>query len=132
MDKFKKRISKNVKKVPIDCLVIGNGFGYLDNLLEMFNTVFVYESDISIKARNLILRETIESTFDLRDVTAVFIDLNKLHIMNQLSPLLTSVEPDIFVEGDDVIPKTETKLLYQIGYRAIAKLGWCHQWSRQT
>lgn len=132
MDKFKKRISKNVKKVPIDCLVVGNGFGYFESLLEMFNTVFVYETDITTKARNLITRKTIESTFDLRDVTAVFIDLDKLHIMDQLSPLLIKVAPDIFVEGDEVIPKTETKFLYQVGYRAIAKLGWCHQWSRQT
>jgi len=130
MDKFKKRISKNVKKVPIDCLVVGNGFGNFDNLLGMFNTVFVYETDIETKARNLISRKTIESTFDLRDVTAIFIDLDKLHIMDQLSPLLTKVEPDIFIEGEEVIPRTESKLLYQIGYKAIAQLGWCHQWSR--
>ena len=119
-----------MKKVPIACLVVGNGFGHFDELLEMFSTVFVYETDITKKARNLVTRQNLESTFDLRDVTGIFIDLDKVHIMDQLAPLITKVEPDLFIEGDEVIPKTQTKFLYRIGYKAIAKLGWCHQWSR--
>lgn len=130
MDKFQKRLSKNMKSSPIDCLVIGDGFGFLDQLLEMFNTVFVYQSTTNLKVKNLINRNTLESTFQLRNVTAVFIDLDKLHIMNELSPLYTTVWPDLFIEGDDVIPRTETKQLYQLGYNAIAKLGWCHQWRK--
>jgi hypothetical protein len=131
MDKFQKRITKNIRKSPNDCLVVGNAFGYFDSLLNMFNTVFVYETDITTKAKNLITRKNIESTFDLRDVSAIFIDLDKLNIMDQLSPLITRAEPDIFIEGDEVIPRTQSSLLYQVGYNAVAKLGWCHQWSRR-
>jgi hypothetical protein len=130
MDKFQKRITKNIKNPPIECLVVGNGFGHLENLLQMFNTVFVYESDVTIKSKNLIHRKNIKSTFHLKNINGVFIDLDKLKYMDKLTPLYTSTWPDIFIEGDEVIPKTESKLLYDLGYNAVAKLGWCHQWRK--
>ena len=119
-----------MKNPPIDCLVVGNAFGHLNELLNMFNTVFLLESNTDIKAKNLVNRKNIESTFDLKNVTAVFVDLDKLNIMNKLSPLYTSTWPDLFIEGDEVIPRSETNLLYQLGYNAIAKLGWCHSWRK--
>ena len=130
MNKFQKRLSKNMKNPPIDCLVVGDGFGFFDDLLEMFNTVFLLESTIDRKCKNLIYRQHAKSTFHLSNITAIIIDLDKLKHLDDLSPLLTAIFPDIFIEGDEVIPRTESKLLYQLGYNAVAKLGWGHQWRK--
>ena len=130
MDKFKKRITKNITKPPFDCLVVGNAFGFLDEVLETFNTVFIYGNENkNLKARNLIYRQSIASTYDLRNLTAVFIDLDYISIFEELLPVMTGPGPDLFIEGNDVIPRTHTKIIYRLGYLAVNQLGWCHQWS---
>jgi hypothetical protein len=131
MGKFQKRITKSVKNPPIDCLVVGQGFGHMDDFLHMFNTVFWYGyADDTLRAKNLIYRPTVKSTYDLRKITAIFFDLDQVNTFESFVPLLVNPGPDLFVEGDEVIPRTVTKDLYQLGYRAIAQLGECHQWSK--
>ena len=129
MNKFQKRIAKNIKKSPIDCLIIGDGFMHLDDLIGMFKTVFLLDSTKNIKAKNLILRKDVQSVFDLRDIGGIFVDLSKIEIIDSLSPLLSRSNPDVFIEGNDVIERQYSKTLYQLNYRAIAQLGYCHQWS---
>jgi hypothetical protein len=130
MNKFQKRITKSIKKSPIDCLIVGDGFGHADDLIEMFNTVFVLHGTIQKKARNLVMRKDANTVFQLRDVAGIFISLDRVNHIEELSPLLSSSSPDIFVEGNEVLERTHTKVLYQLGYRAIAQLNFCHQWSR--
>ena len=129
MNKFQKRISKNIKKSPNECLVIGNGFGHIHDLLGMFNTVFVLQSTLEIKEKNLIQRKVFESVFQLLNISGVFVDLDKVECIDNISPLLSQVSPDVFIEGEDVIDRKYSKVLYQLGYRAIAQLGFAHQWS---
>ena len=131
MSKFKKRITKSIKKPCNDCLVIGNAFGHLEEVLEMFNTVFVYKNtDKNLRVKNLVNITNIDVSYDKRHITAVFIDIDYISYFEHIIPLLTSAAPDLFVEGNEVVPKTETKDLYRQGYRAITQLGWCHHWSR--
>lgn len=132
MSKFQKRIAKNAKKSPMQCLVVGNGFDMLDEILEMFDTVFILESTIEKKTKNLIQRQNAEATFDLLHLTTIFVDLDKINFIEKLSPLISRNSPDIFIEGDEVIPRTvnANQFLYKIGYNALYKLGWCHQWSK--
>ena len=131
MSKFQKRIAKNAKKSPMQCLVVGNGFDMFDEILEMFDTVFILESSIEKKTKNLIQRQNVEATFDLLHLTTIFVDLDKIHLIEKLSPIITKTHPDIFIEGDEVLPRetNANKFLYKVGYNAMAKLGWCHQWS---
>jgi hypothetical protein len=129
MNKFQKRLSKNMKKSPIHCVVVGNGFGHIDDFLELFNTVFLLESTLDMKAINLISREETQGVFNLSDVGAVFLDYDKKHMIDSLSPLLSKQNPDVFIEKDDVIEREYSKVLYQLRYRAIAQLGGYHQWS---
>ena len=129
MNKFQKRIAKNIKKSPIDCLVVGNGFGHFDDILEMFDTVFLIESTVSKKARNLIKRKDFNTVFGLKNISGVFMDLEKVETIDSLSPLLSGSWPDIFVEGNDVLERQYTSVLYQLGYRAVSQLDFCHQWS---
>lgn len=130
MNKFQKRIAKNIKKSPIDCLVIGNGFGRFEDFLEMFSTVFLLNSNIEKKAINLVHRKDVNAVYDLRHIGGIFLDLNEIEIIDSLSPLLTRIWPDIFIEGNTVIERKYSKTLYQLGYRAISQLGECHQWSK--
>ena len=129
MNKFQKRLSKNMKKSPIHCVVVGNGFRHIDDFLELFNTVFLLESTLDMKAINLISREETQGVFNLSDVGAVFLDYDKKHMIDSLSPLLSKQNPDVFIEKDDVIEREYSKVLYQLRYRAIAQLGGYHQWS---
>jgi len=128
MNKFQKRISKNIRNHPNDCLVIGDGFGHIQDFLGIFNTVFVLESTLELKVKNLIQRKDFQSVFQLANVSGVFIDLDKVEFIDNISPLLTK-GPDMFVEGNDVLERKYTKVLYQLGYVAVAQLGYMHQWS---
>ena len=131
MEKFRKRITKCVKKIPIDCIVIGNAFGYLEATLEMFDTIFLFNFDgEQTKAKNLIYRKDLSTVYNMPNITAIFIDYKYIDTFEKLLPILTSAQPDLFIEGNEVVPKTETKSLYKHGYRAIAQLGFCHQWSK--
>jgi len=129
MNKFQKRIAKNIKKSPIHCVVVGNGFGHIEDFLGLFDTVFLLESTLTIKAKNLIQREEISGVFNLRDVGGIFLDRDRQHVIDHLSPLLSKFNPDVFIEGNDVIERQYSKVLYQLKYRAVAQLGECHQWS---
>lgn len=131
MAKFKKRITKNIRQPIQDCLVIGNAYGFLDEVLDTFDTVFLYKHpDTLLKAKNLIYRQTLESAFTLPRLSAVFIDLHHVNIFDDITPILTGPRPDLFVEGNVVVLKDKTENLYRNGYRAVAQLGWCHQWSK--
>ena len=53
MSKFSKKIL-SAKKEHRNCLVVGNGLGYLDDILESFQTVFIIDSvNINIRKRNI-------------------------------------------------------------------------------
>ena len=131
MSKFKKRIAKSMTKPLNDCLVMGSAFGFLEDVVESFNTIFLFgEENENLRGKNLIYRPTIEVAYNMPHITAIFIDYKYIDCFDKLVPILTSAAPDLFIEGNDVVPKTETTELYRHGYRAIKQLGWCHQWSR--
>ena len=131
MSKFKKRITKSMSKPLNDCLVIGQGYGFLKDILEMYNTVFIYGNNEPVpKAKNLILRTSIDVAYNIPNITTIFIDQTHIKYFDQLIPILTSAAPDLYIEGNEVVPKTETTALYKHGYRAVTQLGWCHHWSR--
>ena len=129
MNKFQKRLSKNMKKSPRHCVIVGDGFGHIDDIAALFDTVFLLESSITKREKNIIMRKEVQGVFDLRDVGAIFVDYDKKHVIDHLSPLLSKENPDVFVEKQEVLEREYTKILYQLKYRAIAQLGGYHQWS---
>ena len=131
MSKFKKRISKLSKIHPKDALVIGTAWGHLEELVDMFDTVFVYsKSSCPIKARNIIIRKDLKDCLGLYNLSAIFIDLDYFKSVDYISALLQKPSPEIFVEGNEVVPKTETKNLYSHNYNAVGQGGNFHQWIR--
>lgn len=131
MSKFKKRISKLSKKHPKDALVIGTAWGHLTEVLEMYPSVFVYsKTTIDLKAPNLIIRKDIKDCLALPDLSVIFVDLEYFKSVDYISSLLKKPSPEIFVEGNEVVPKTQTQNLYRHNYNAIAQSGSFHQWVR--
>jgi len=131
MAKFKKRIIKTIEKPTNSALVMGNGFGHLEEILEMFNTVFVFRDDPpGIKSRNLIYKSNLKAVNDLKGIDVVFFDLQKVNFFEHISPLLVGSMPDLIVEGNDVVLKDKTENLYRNGYRALAQGGSWHYWRK--
>ena len=130
MSKFKKRITKMAGKGG-DALVIGTAMGHLEEILDSYSTVFVHDKEHpGIKSKRLVFKSEIRSVVKLSTVSTVFIDLEWIQTFNLINPILTRSRPVLIVEGNDVVPKTETGNLYRNGYRAIAQGGLFHIWKK--
>lgn len=130
MNKFCKRVSKSVK-IEGNALVIGDGFGFISDILSLFSTVFVtlYTND-QIKAKNLVYRESMDDIHILPELTVVFLDLQHKHRLNELENIMIKLKPIFLVEGNDPLEREWTKKFYQLGYRAVDQQGFFHQWKR--
>ena len=77
MNKFKKRLTKIIGR-PQNAVVVGQGFGQLANILETFNTVFIFSWDQpNLRAKNLVFRENFNDLNPLHDISAIFVDLDQ-------------------------------------------------------
>lgn len=130
MDKFLKRISK-LKKRPQNAVVFGTGMGRLSELATIFQSIFVFGPRPAIKAKNIIYRENFENLNQLSHIDMIFIDLNLKDQLNNLSPLWTSTDIIIVVEGDAILDREYTHMLYSNNYRATERLGYFHTWTIQ-
>ena len=130
MSKFQKRISKSLN-VEGNCLVVGNGFGFLSDILDLFQSVFVvWNENDRIKAKNIIYRDDIKDLHLLPDTTVVFLDLRYKNNIDDFEPLMTQKKPVFVVEGEEVIGREFTKKFYQLGYRAVDQQGYFHIWKK--
>jgi len=128
MNKFGKRIQKFVGNVE-NCLVIGHGFGKLNNIAETFNTVFIFsEKEVPYKAKNIIHRESFDSIFQLSSISVIFFDRDQLDKLRPSIPLWLTHKPYIIIEGNDVIDRDQSKDLYERNYRAVELQGTHHIW----
>jgi hypothetical protein len=130
MNKFKKRIAKTISKSFDDALVIGNGLGNMDKIIESFNTVFHYSViSYDYRAKNYVIKKDLSTVINIPSISTIFIDLDYIKIFDHISVALSGSRPDLIVEGKDVIAKTHTLNLYRHNYRAIAQSEDFHVWS---
>lgn len=130
MSKFIKRISKSTK-FEGNAVVVGDGFGYLSDILTLFPSVFVVLNDNErIKARNLIYRTDLNNLHLLPSIGVVFVDLKHKNKIDEFENLMVHVRPIFLIEGNEVIGREWTKKFYQLGYRAIDQQGYFHQWKK--
>lgn len=128
MSKAEKRLRKTLGSVQ-NALIIGLGFGLLNDTLKIFKSVFVI-NDIktNIKSRNLIYRENFKDLSMISDISVVFVDRNNVHAIENIEPILYRHRPLILVEGDEVITREFSSPLYKANYRAVEKCGFYHIW----
>jgi hypothetical protein len=132
MSKFKKRLTKPRNNLQT-ALVLGQGFGYLTEILELFKTVFVIaDSRPAIKSKNLVYRENFNNLEALSDISIIFVDLYCLDQLNNLISVWHKNSPEIIVEGDEVIKLEDVNVLYNHNYRPVAQEGIFHVWNKKT
>jgi len=128
MSKLIKRIKKNFKN-PRNVLVIGTGFGFLEELCDNFPSVFIISTLINpIKRKNLIYKENFEGIENVPDLDIIFIDRNQDINVEKLKPILLRYRPTLFVEGDEIFGRTEYKFLKQFSFSVVERFGLYHIW----
>jgi lipopolysaccharide export LptBFGC system permease protein LptF len=130
MSKFSKKIKKYLND-DHSVLVIGQGFGYLEDLSNIFKTVVVVNSiENQIKSKNIVYRKNFDNIADIGLVSAIIIDLNKTQDLELIPTYWTRFSPVILIEGNEPIDRLKSSYLYKFGYRCIEQLGVCHVWKK--
>ena len=112
MNKIQKRLRK-LSRNNTHALVLGSAFGILDQILEVYNTVFVIdESPPAIKAKNLVYKETFVKLDHLQDMSSIFVDINQLDNLDKIEVIWRNHNSKLFVEGGDRVENDKVKILY--------------------
>lgn len=128
MNKFQKRITKLSKNWQT-ALVIGNAFGHLEDLLGIFDTVFVIaDHPPAIKARNLVYREMFDQFEQLSDIHFMFYDRNTIEMFRSSMGIWNRNKPVVIIEGHDVIGRDLSGHLYTNSYNAVHQEEEYHVW----
>lgn len=131
MNKFKKRLRK-LSKNTNSALVIGTAFGQLEQLLDVYSTIFVVNEDgTELKAKNLIYRQSIERLDSIVNVGAVFFDIEHISKLESLQTFWKKNNSLIFIEGGDPLPRNLSKPLYDSGWGCTSLQGVFHVWEKQ-
>ena len=130
MSKFIKRISKSIN-IEGNALVVGDGFGFMFDILSLFPSVFVVLNEQSrIKTKNVIYRDTLDGLHLLPALNVVFVDLKHKHRLDDFENVMIQNRPIFLIEGNELLGRDWTKKFYQLGYRAIDQHGYFHQWKK--
>lgn len=128
MGKFSKRLKK-LNKNYRNILVIGSAFGNLVEMLEEAPTVFIlYPKDETLRYKNLIYRENLESVNHLPDVDFVIIDREYVHTLPNILFLLRARFPQILIEGEPMSSIEQHKFLKSHGYKVVDIHNTHHLW----
>jgi len=128
MTKFQKRLYK-LSRNNAHALVLGSAFGILDQVVEIYDTVFVISTvPPAFKAKNLIYKETFVKLDHIQDIASIFIDHNELCNLDKVEALWKKHNSIIFVEGGDRIDNTIAKPLYDSGWACTSLQGIFHAW----
>ena len=131
MNKFQKRLHK-LSRNRAHALVLGSAFGILDQVVEIYDTVFVISStQPSVKAKNLIYRQTIDRLDYIVNVGVVFLDMKHIGKLENLQTFWKKNNSLVLIEGNDVISRDLSKPLYDSGWRCTSLQGIFHVWEKQ-
>lgn len=130
MSKFQKRISKIGIKLE-NCLVIGQGFGFLEDCLEIFPTVFVIsDKKPDIRVKNLIFRDDAENLSQLSDVYHIIFDRDQIHDLEKYQNVWQKHRSVVIIEGDEPISREFSKSLYISHWQCTSRQGFFHVWEQ--
>lgn len=130
MSKITKRLLKHIE-ISDNALVIENKFGYLEDLVKVFDNVFyVSRFPPDIKAKNLVYRNNFFEISVLPSITNVFVDPFNFNKMNDIFPVLTKYRPNIVVNTEILIERPISKSVWEIGYRPIEVFNSFQLWKK--
>ncbi len=129
MTKFSKRITKIHRKPLQNALVIGPGFGFLEEISNIFQTVFIINDQRpTFRSKNIVYKENYEDLHLLIDISVIFFDLSKINDINITSPVFTKWKSTVIVEGNEPIARDYTQSLYHHGWQCTSQQGFFHSW----
>lgn len=130
MNKFKKRLMK-IPRVNSSALVLGAAFGQLEQILDIFDSVFVIDYNVpAIKAKNLIHKEDFDRIASISDIGIILVDLSNLAQLAQIQPIWQKNLSKVCVEGNERIDKHLAKPLYDTGWACTSLQGMFHVWEK--
>jgi hypothetical protein len=130
MNKLQKKLHK-LDKNQANAVVIGDAFGNLETILEIYNTVFVIDKNSpTLKAKNLVYRENFDNLNSITEVSAIFFDLNRLDQFEMLKDFWQRNKSKVIIEGDEPIGREFSKPLYDTGWGCTSKQGLFHVWEK--
>jgi hypothetical protein len=128
MSKFQKRLSKLLNNCE-NAVVIGHGFGYLSEIIDMFKTVFVIEECMpAIKSKKLVYRENFDNLSQISEVSVIFFDLVAVHRLPEMYSVWHRNKAIVIIEGNDPIDRTLSTSLYAASYECTGLHGSFHTW----
>jgi hypothetical protein len=130
MNKFQKRLCK-LDEHQGNAVVIGNAFDNLENILEIYATVFVINENFpAVKAKNLVYKENFDNLNAITEVSAIFFDLNRLDQFEMVKEFWRRNNSKVIIEGDEPISREFSKPLYDTGWGFTSKQGLFHVWEK--
>ena len=130
MSKFEKRLRKTTKDTN-NAVVVGQAFGHLENLLSIYQSVFVIDdTKPDIKAKNLIYREDSNHMNNIVDVSAIFFDLNRISSLENFKEFWKRNNSYVIIEGNDSITREFSKPLFDTGWGCTSLQGIFHVWEK--
>jgi hypothetical protein len=128
MNKFQKRLMK-LSRNNTHALVLGSAFGILDQVLAIYDTVFVVsEVPPDIKAKNLVYKENFVKLDHLQDMSSIFVDIDQLDHLDKVEVIWRKHNAKLFVEGGDRVENEKVKILYDSGWACTSLQGIFHVW----
>lgn len=119
MSKFIKRIRKT-KKHPENCIVVGHGFGYLDDFCQLFNNVFSLTVDDQLtKRRNLIYRQDFDELSLIAGIDFIFVDFAHLAKIHLIENVITRFRCAVYINHGLFIDACYGKFFGKIGYEIV-------------
>jgi hypothetical protein len=131
MSQFSKKIKKLVGNVDY-CLVVGDGFGFLDSIVDLFSTIFIVSEDSrEYKNKKIIYVEDYSLLECIPGIRVVFLGKYHLNKIKTLVQLYTKNSPLILIEGSTPIDRLFSEPLYYHGYKCTSVEDQYHVWRKQ-
>lgn len=128
MTKFQKRLHK-LSRNNAHALVLGSAFGILDQVVEIYNTVFVVSATAPpIKAKNLVYKENFVRLDQLADIASIFVDVSELANLGNIEAIWRKHNSKLFIEGGDRIMDSRVKILDDSGWACTSLQGMFQVW----
>jgi len=128
MSKFIKRLSK-IQNNFDTALVVGSAFGHLEDLLLVFNTVFVIaNTHPDYRAKNLVYRNFKSELNVLPNISVFFIDTEYNSIISHYTHILTKSKPVLVIGNSDYLDREHIRPLLNYGYKRVSKQYDYHFW----
>lgn len=128
MTKFQKRLSKLTRQ-PLNCLVMGHGFGLLQDISQIYKTVFVIDKRRpDLKVKNLVYRENADDLSCMTELSVIFFDLSATDKLSSIVNLAARCNSLVIIEGNDPIGREISGPLYHYNYHCTSLQNLFHVW----